>query len=101
VFEAIDQLLITTYQVYNLNIKCYAGAIESWILLVGYTGILSDPSFLGPNFLFNFGHMYDSVKDIIVFFNGSDTGGNAKSAFQVGFEIGELLYYVLHSDSVS
>jgi hypothetical protein len=94
-----DQILGATYNIDDATQKCYQGSFESYSVLKDYGSFASDPNFLATNLLYNFGYMYASVKDLIVYFSGGDKT-QAKTAFEAGFAMGQILYYMLQENSV-
>ena len=92
-------MLAITYNLDDATTKCYKGAFESYDTLTKYGDFTQDPEFLLSNMLYNFGYMYSAVKDLIVYFSGG-TKTKAKTAFQAGYQAGQIMYYLLQENSV-
>ncbi len=93
-FTVIDSMFLLTYQTYDVSYSCYNGVIEAVMTFIAYGNFFTDYTLLTTNLLFNFGLMYDSVKDAVMYFTG-DERGHASDSFEAGFELGQVVYYLL------
>jgi len=66
----IDKLLSSAYNLDDATSKCYLGAFESYDTLKNYGQFATSPAFLLNNILFNFGYLYATMKDIIIYLTG-------------------------------
>lgn len=96
---ASNALSTTVAQSYDLANSCYQGIFEAWGIIVDYGAFATDSSFLSTNLIYNFGLIYDSLKDAIMFFV-DPTLSKAKTTFDIGFELGSVFYYILIKKSV-
>ena len=48
--------------------------------------------------LYNFGLMYNSVKEVYAYYNGIPT--KSKTSFDAGYQLGSLFYHLLVAESV-
>lgn len=98
ILKGFDIFYDITYHVQDMTYSCYAALFEGYDQLLGYGDFVTNPSYLLTNLIYNFGLMYNSVKDVIVFFQGSQFSG-AKTAHDAGYELGSLLYYIFMEES--
>ena len=63
------------------------GIFEAYAVILSYGNVANDPLFLVNNLIYNFGLIYDSLKDTITFFVDRPES-KATSTFDVGFELG-------------
>lgn len=65
---AFDIFLDVPYHIYDINYSCYYGAFEAWAQMLNYTLFVYNPMILLWNLIYNFGLMYNAIKDTITFF---------------------------------
>lgn len=64
--------------------------------MIAYGNFIDDPKMLGTNIIYNFGLMYNSIKNAVVFFLGYPRPG-VETTYDVGFELGSVFFYFLLS----
>jgi hypothetical protein len=74
---------IFTANIYYLDIiieldsgssACYIGFLDSIVVMLGYNNWMSDMSIVTTNLMFNFGHIYDNLRDFVLYFTHGDGG---------------------------
>jgi hypothetical protein len=96
--EAFDHFIEVPYKLHTITHSCYHGGIEILKLFIRYGDFVQKPEILLFNLLFNFGDMYDSARNIAFYFYYKPYT-RVKSAFEFGFEIGNLarlIFYPKH-----
>jgi hypothetical protein len=58
-----------------------------------YTEFVADPEILLFNLMYNFGKIYDGVKNVVLYFQAKEYT-RVKDGFAFGNEVGQLLYYI-------
>lgn len=91
---AIDIALDPVYHLADINYKCFIGGQEAYAQLLKYTIIATDPLTVLWNLIYNFGLIYNSIKDIGTFFIYPGRSG-AKSPMDLGAQIGTFIYNIL------
>lgn len=67
---------------------------EGYAQLISYGAVFTNGSFIASNLLFNFGLMYTSFKDgLLWFLDNPDT--NSANSYDAGQDIGQVLYYIM------
>ncbi len=84
---------IFTY-LYPINFSCYYGFIEAVENVATYGGTIANPFLLYTNVVYNFGLIYDAVKNMVLFFLGFPRPGYTTPG-DVGFELGSAVFYLL------
>ena len=91
---AANNIIDAMYHIYNVCFSCYYGSIEAWNLVVQYAQFTNNPSFIMVNLVYNFGLMYDDLKDSLAFFTGNPVVGTTDT-FGAGFDLGQIIYFLL------
>ena len=86
-------ILDMIYNVNNITQSCGNGMQEVIQGLVSYYNS-QYPSNVINNFIFNFGNIFDSVRNTVLFFM-SDPRGDFTVPFQAGLGIGNAIYQIL------
>jgi len=83
---------------YPINFSCYYGFIEAVANVATYGGTLANPYTLYTNIVYNFGLIYDAVKNMLLFFLGFPRPGY-NTPESVGYELGSAIFYLLFDAS--
>ena len=86
-------LLDMTYNINPITQSCYRGFSECGLGLYGYAVEL-DPKTVINNIVFNFGDIFDAIRDVILFMT-DDARGEFNLPYDAGYGIGTALYLVL------
>jgi hypothetical protein len=81
---------------YNTNIiaeTCYKGLTEGTLSVTRRAESLNTKQLIN-NIVFNFGRVFDSIRDTLLYFNG-DTRGQFLIPYEAGLGIGNAIYLVL------
>jgi hypothetical protein len=81
---------------YNTNIialTCYKGLREGSIDVTQRAKSLTTRQLL-DNCVFNFGRIFDSIRDTLLYFNG-DTRGQYNIPYEAGLGLGNAIYLIL------
>lgn len=93
VFTIIATALDPFYHLADINFSCFVGAQEAYGQIQKYGAFITDYTLLLRNFLFNFGRMYDAIKDVVTFFINEDRS-NARTPADLGAQMGAILFNV-------
>lgn len=69
------------------------------IAAMAYSTFMEKPKIIQENTIYNFGLIYNNIKEVILYFE-DDKRTTLKSSFDCGFAIGALAYYIFSDDSV-
>jgi hypothetical protein len=84
------------YMVYNVNSvtqSCYRTFNEFGVGVYEQV-IAEDPSTLIDNFIYSFGDIYDSLRDVLILLAGNSRG-QSNLPYEAGFGLGNALYLVI------
>jgi hypothetical protein len=95
---ALDRFLTITYNADDLNLKCTAGYYEAIDQATRYSDFTTDPTYLLSNLVYNFGLMYNSVREVTAYVTGKPA--KSKSSFDAGYQVGQLFYFILIKSSI-
>ena len=93
--NALDHFVKIPYSIHTMVYSCYHGAIEVIDLTKEYSAFASDGEIILFNLFYNIGYIYESVRNIVFYFNMMDYT-RVKTASDFGFEMGliaRLLFY--------
>ena len=96
--NTLDILYDIMYKSDSLLNDCYNGAFEAGNTASNYGKMSKDPQYIAYNLVFNFGQMYNSIKDVALYFKG-DPKAKATSAFNAGLELGKFVYLCLYDEN--
>ena len=97
---AIDEALLVPFNFHNVSYHCYYGVIEGYEKTLNWgEGLARDPAYLGVNLYLNFGIMYQSIRNMAVFFGNYNYLGS-KDIYDAGFQFGSFIYYFLYPQSI-
>jgi len=82
------------YYPYDVTYSCYFGAMEAIDNAVEVTGSVTSPLMVYTNIIYNFGLVYDSVKNMVLYFLGAPRP-NHDTPYDVGYNLGSSFYYIL------
>lgn len=92
-FEAGWVALDMIYNIDNITVSCGRGVIEVTTGLE-YLASLQYPSSVIDNFIFNFGDIFDSLRNSILFLNHNPRG-DFNVPYDAGYGVGHAIYEVL------
>ena len=72
---AIDIALNPVYHLADINYSCFVGGEEAYAQILKYTIIIYNPMTVIMNVAYNFGLIYNSIKDIAMYFVYPDRSG--------------------------
>ncbi len=98
ILVSFDTMIDITYNLYGVTYNCYYGSQEAVAQLLLYGDFVNNPSYITYNLVYNFGLMYNSIKDVILFFSGSPLS-HAKNVYAAGFEIGAKVYHWIKGET--
>jgi len=84
VFRAINIIIDIPYHFYDVNFACYYGVFEAFSTGSSFGNFVDNPKILLQNMIYNFGLMYNSMKDVIFYFINPEYS-KATSTYQVGY----------------
>lgn len=90
----VNQGLGVLYNFGNLGSDCIAGVMGITTTLNQYSAFLSTPVILQWNLVYNFGMVYNSIKNTAYFFLYPDKN-KIKTTNALGIEIGSVFYNLL------
>lgn len=86
-------LLDMIYNIDPIAQSCYKGFSESAMGIYGY-GTQLDPKTVMDNVIFSFGHIFDSLRDVVLFFT-DDARGEFNLPYDAGYGLGTAIYLVM------
>lgn len=92
--ELNDEIIFLFYNLYDVSNGCYYGGIESFENLGKYTSWTEDPWQILKNFGYNFGYVYNNVRDILLSILNIDRSP-LDSAYSIGVALGQIYYFIL------
>ena len=95
-----DEVVWYWWALKHLSIGCYYGGFEVFEGLEGYVAWTADPWMILRNFFFNFGFIYATARDLLMFLlhdvtMDDDKRTSIKSMYELGEALGKLYYFVL------
>lgn len=93
---AIDNGLSVVYAAGGLSNSCVQGFFEAEANALKYTTFVSNPMLLYYNFIYNFGLLYTSIKDVIFFFFVTNKN-QITDLYVLGVQVGSFFYNLLSS----
>jgi hypothetical protein len=61
---------------------------------LSYDSFIYDSSIVTNNLVYNFGLIYNNFKNIVLFFDGNPSAA-VDDAYEVGYAMGSIFYYLL------
>ena len=99
IYNVFDQLLLITKITQNLHpiaFHCWAAGENVWD---HFYDIIAEQNGYNPknyimNSVYNFGHIFDNIRDVILYFT-MDPRGQTNSVHDAGFNLGQAVYYFI------
>jgi len=91
---AFDSALTPVYRIADINYSCFVGGQEAYEVGGKYLTIFSDPMTVVLNMGFNFGLIFNAVKEVVTFFIYPKRC-NSDTAFEFGVQIGSFFFNIL------
>ena len=95
----MDKFIDATYHWYDISDKCYDSIFDGMIAAEAYTTFLKDATVIQQNMIYNFGLVYNNLKELILYFE-DDPRKKITGAFSCGLTLGAFFYYFLSDQSV-
>ncbi len=91
---AINIFLDPIYHIADINYQCFVGGNEAYAIALKYTTLMSDPMKILANLGWNFGILFNSVKEIVTYFAYPErcTG---PTPLDLGVNIGQIFFNIL------
>lgn len=91
-FKTTDLFIDTVYNTHNLYVSCPEGYKLGWKSISAEKHMFLEPKNLMNNIIFNFGHIFDNLRDSIIWFeNGSQ--GEKNGPYNTGYSMGNAVYF--------
>lgn len=92
--QTIESFFTIFYYLYPINFSCYYGVIEAMTNIVSLGGSVTNPLALYTNVIYNFGLVYNAIKNVVLYFLGVPRPGN-DTPYAVGYNLGSSIFYLL------
>ena len=99
-FDAADTFIDTVYNLHYLYVSCPEGYKLGWKSISAEKKMFLEPTNLMNNIIFNFGHIFDNLRDSIIWFEyGSQ--GEKNGPYNTGYSLGNAVYFAFFkTDSI-
>ena len=92
--KAMESFFNIFYYFHDITFSCYYGGIEAYTNVLNYGGSVTNPLVIYTNIIYNFGLVYDAIKNMALYFLGVPRPGNDKP-YDVGYNLGASIFYLL------
>jgi len=92
-FKVIDSMLDMVYNIDPITQYCYRSFEEVGVSAYN-NALLLDPSTLINNVIYQFGNIFDSVRDVVLFFT-DNSRGVFNLPYDAGYGLGNAVFLVL------
>jgi len=91
---ALNILLDPIYHLADINYQCFIGGREAYAIALKYTTLVSNPMTVVANMGWNFGILFNSVKEIVTFFIYPERC-TSPTPLDLGVQIGQIFFNIL------
>ncbi len=93
-FSIMETVIDIIYHTHDLAYECYEGTLEAKEEFLAKKDVYTDPKNLLNNIVFNFGNIFDAIRDALVWFDVGSQGEDEVS-YDIGYALGNSFYLVL------
>ncbi len=94
IYTMLERVIDITYHAHELAYTCYWSVKEAVLDVYETREMYLDPKRILVNTVYNFGHIFDAVRDMVLWFqNGSQ--GEITGPYDAGYALGTAIYLSL------
>jgi hypothetical protein len=99
-FPMLSLLTDVVYNTHNIVVACPTGVRTGWDSVVSREDKFTDPTHYMDNIIFNFGMIFDNVRDAIIWFEYGSYG-EANGPYNTGYSLGNSIYFTFFKENSS
>ena len=99
VIQSIKTFINIPYKSYDICLYCTQLIANAMITSLSFIAFYTKPTILWYNFVYNFGLIYNSIKNLIFYFT-QNPKNKIKTPYDAGFQIGAVSYYFFSSEAI-